>query len=655
MINERVLIVTGSPEDAEFLSETVLHPQNYQVYVADNDETGLTLARRHAPHIILLDADAFGLTLLTTLREQGVNIPTVITMSETAQMPATPAFKAGVKDCLVKPYTSAEMLKAVDYALTETRLRDEQEQLKQRFADANRSLEQRFKELNTLFGIGKSVTSWLDPDKLLPRLVEAAIYLTSAEAGSLLLIDEATDEFYMVASRGLDDRIARSFRLPVAGSLAGDVMLTGQPLILTEDEAGESNTGYPVKSLIYVPLKIKEQVTGILSVDNRYQSRNFTNNNLRMLSALADYVAVLLEMARLSNRAEAVQSQLSAVLSRLEEPVAIISDQNDEIIEANPVFCRLFKVEENDVRGQPFAVFTERNHLFDFLPAVLDAGNSQNSEVILNDGRIFQISVIPVFNVGRAIIMQDITYVKKIEQMKSEFVSTISQDIRAPLNSIKEYADMLNLAGELNDKQQRFANRIVAGVEQITTLVDNLLDLSTIEAGIDAEKTIVDIGKLTTQVVSGFQNQAGQKRQQFVGHITGEPAPVVGNVKRLRQVITHLIDNAIKHTPEEGQISTIVQTENNQVIFKIEDSGSGIPPADLPFIFDKFFRVKDNAQMQGNGLGLALCKSIIESYSGRIWVENRAEQGCIFTFSLPLTPLVEAVSTPLLDIEPLAA
>jgi signal transduction histidine kinase len=206
------------------------------------------------------------------------------------------------------------------------------------------------------------------------------------------------------------------------------------------------------------------------------------------------------------------------------------------------------------------------------------------------------------------------------------------------LTSVKAYAQMLELAGDLNDKQNLFMHRIVKATEHIAALINDLLDLSKIEAGIDLETTVVDLDRLATEVVAEFQEQAVSKRQQLIYHSPGQATPVMGNELRLKQVIGNLVGNAIKYTPEAGQILMMVQPNDNQVSLKVEDNGLGIPPADLPFVFDKFYRVKneDRAEIQGTGLGLAICKSIIEKYSGSIWAESQHRQGSAFTFTLPL-------------------
>ncbi|GIK41446.1 MAG: hypothetical protein BroJett011_52790 [Chloroflexota bacterium] len=641
MANESVLVVDDSAQNVEFLAEYVLKPNGYQVLVARNGAEGLKIALSQRPDLILLDNNMprmSGMEVLDALNEHRANIPVIMMTFHGSETLAVQSFRLGVKDYVLKPFQISEMLEAIERALTEARLRRERDELTKRLMKSNQQLEQRLKELNTLFGIGKSVTSLLDQDKLLLRLVEAAVYLINAEEGSLLLVDEKTNELYMVAARGIDERLARSFRLRVEDSLAGEVITSGQPLVLTGADLTKIKTSYLVRSVMYVPLKIHGRVSGVLSVDNRQQQRDFTNHDLRLLSALADYAAISVENAKLFNQAESERAKLATVLSEIEEPVVVIAGRGDRITVANSAFRRAFDLGAIVAEGRPLAELIHNEPLLDLIASAPDIGSSHKREIPLNDGRVFYATLTPIPEVGRAVIMQDITYFKELDRLKSDFVSTVSHDLRAPLTSVKAYAQMLEMAGDLNDQQTSFMNRIVKATDHIAALINDLLDLSRIEAGIDLELSTLDLDRLAAEVVAEFQEAAGSKHQQLVYHSPGQPTPVVGNGLRLKQVLSNLIGNALKYTPEGGRIQAVTQRSDTQVLLKVEDNGLGIPPADLPFVFDKFYRVKneDRAEIQGTGLGLAICKSIIEKYGGSIWVESQYQQGSSFTFSLPL-------------------
>lgn len=641
MANECVLVVDDSTQNVEFLTNYVLKPNGYQVLVARNGADGLKIALDNRPDLILLDNNMprlSGMEVLEALKEHQANIPVIMMTFHGSETLAVQSFRLGVKDYVLKPYQVSEMVEAIERALTEARLRRERDQLTERLLKSNQQLEQRLKELNTLFGIGKSVTSLLDQDKLLSRLVEAAVYLINAEEGSLLLVDDRTNELYMVAARGIDERMARSFRLRVEDSLAGQVITSGQPLVLSGSDLTKIKTSYLVRSVMYVPLKIRGRISGVLSVDNRQQQRDFTNHDLRLLSALADYAAISVENAKLFNQAEDERAKLATILSEIEEPVVVIAGRDDRITVANSAFRRAFGLGALVAEGRPLAELVQNKPLLDLIALSPDTGSSHKQEIPLEDGRVFYATLTSIPDVGRAVVMQDITHFKELDRLKSDFVSTVSHDLRAPLTSVKAYAQMLEMAGDLNDKQMLFMNRIVKAADHIVALISDLLDLSRIEAGIDLELSVVDLDRLTTEVVAEFQEQASTKCQQLIYHSSGQPTPVVGNELRLKQVLSNLVGNGLKYTPEGGRILTMIQRADSHVLLKIEDNGLGIPPTDVPFVFDKFYRVKndDRAEIQGTGLGLAICKSIIEKYGGSIWVESQYQQGSIFTFTLPL-------------------
>jgi len=641
MANECVLVVDDSHQNVEFLKDYVLKPNGYQVLVARDGEAGLKLALNQHPDLILLDNNMpkmSGMEVLEALNEHQANIPVIMMTFHGSETLAVQSFRLGVKDYVLKPFQISEMLQSIERALAEARLRHERDELTGRLVKSNQQLEQRLKELNTLFGIGKSVTSLLDQDKLLSRLVEAAVYLINAEEGSLLLVDDKTNELYMVAARGIDERMARSFRLRVEDSLAGEVITSGQPLVLSGADLTKIKTSYLVRSVMYVPLRIKGRVSGVLSVDNRQQQRDFTNHDLRLLSALADYAAISVENAKLFNQAESERAKLATVLSEIAEPVVVMTGRDDRIIVANTAFRRAFDLGVVVAEGRPLSELVHNEALLELIASAPTSGGSHKREIPLADGRVFYAALTPIPDVGQAVIMQDITHFKELDRMKSDFVSTVSHDLRAPLTSVKSYAQMLEMAGDLNEQQNLFMNRIVKATDHIATLVTDLLDLSRIEAGLDLETTVVDLDQLAGELVAELQEQAAGQRQQLIYRGPGRPAPVVGSQLRLKQVIGNLAGNALKYTPAEGQILVMVQFHDNLVSLKVEDNGLGIPPADLPFVFDKFYRVKtdDRADIQGTGLGLAICKSIIEKYGGSLWVESQYHQGSIFTFTLPL-------------------
>jgi two-component system NtrC family sensor kinase len=579
-----------------------------------------------------------GIEVLEALRQEGLQIPVILMTFHGSETLAVTAFRQGVKDYILKPFQIEEMLDAIERALAEVRLRRERDDLMGRLVNANQALEQRVRELNTLFGIAKSVTAVLDLDKLLARLVEAAVYLTGAEEGSLLLVDEQTDELYMAAAQGMDERMARSFRIRVEDSLAGGVVKTGEPVILRGDELRRIKTAYLVKSLIYVPLKVKHRISGVLGVDNRQTDRTFAKHDVRLLSVLAGYAAIALENAHLFAQVESERTKLATVLAGTEEPVLVTTGDDDRVVLSNPAARRAFGLGAGMMEGHPLAQLIDNAKLVDFVTKAPEAGSSRKGEIPLSDGRTLYATLTPIPGVGRAVIMQDITHLKELDRMKTEFVSTVSHDLRSPLTSIMGYAQILKSFGPLNEKQEMFVERIMRGVNQIIDLIGDLLDISRIEAGVGMDMVPCNVSKLAEKVIDQLKDAAAAKNQQLIYQGMAQQVSVLGNELRLRQVINNLVGNAIKYTQEGGEIRLTVRLEDQTLLLSLEDNGIGISPSDLPFIFDKFYRVESDAtaDIQGTGLGLSICKSVVEKHDGRIWADSMLGEGSIFYVALPV-------------------
>ncbi len=323
MAKGNVLVIESSPTDLKFLRDVVLRPRGYTVFSAQDGEAGLQAALEHRPDLIIVErrlSKLSGLEVIEALQNSGSEIPLILMTSESSEEAIARALRLGVRDYIVKPFSGEAMLQAVERVLAEEwRGR---RRLDKGIAEINEQLERRVKELSTLYRIGKVVTSLLDLEKVLNRIVEAAVFLTGAEEGFLLLVDEETNELYMRAAKGLGEKYSHGFRVRVADSLSGQVVQTGKPIIVSsvqDEEEFKLKTGYLVKSLLHVPLKVRDKVIGVLSVDNKMSPKAFTDNELHLLSALADYAAIAIENARLYQESHEEAKRLTELLHAQEE------------------------------------------------------------------------------------------------------------------------------------------------------------------------------------------------------------------------------------------------------------------------------------------------------------------------------------------------
>ena len=639
MTRERVLVVDARPENLRFVVNYVLKPNDYQALTASDGQEGLHVALEESPDLILLDLQMpsmDGIQVLRALHDQGRDIPVILMTFHCSEELAVQVFRLGVKDYVIKPFQTGELLAAMERALAEVRLRQERDTLTQQLMRANHQLERRVKELDTLCKIGQSVTALLDLRQLLNRLVEAAVYVTGAEEGFLLLVDKDTDELYVRAAQGVEEKTARNLCLRVQDSVVEQVIQTGKPAII----GGQNLKIQPddlIKASINVPIKVKDQVIGVLGVNNTISDEQLGQHELNMLSALAAYAAIGIENARLFGAVEEERCKLEAVLANTEDAVILIEEGDAErVMLANQAARQAFGM-AGKVTGYPLTEVTDNKTLTDLFRRTRNGTQFARAEISSHDGRTLNAHVTPIPGVGRVAVMQDITHLKELDRMKCDFVAAVSHDLRSPLTSVKGFADLLPMVGPLNEQQQDFLNKIRRGVETITELISDLLDLGRIETGVNLEMERCDMGAIVEIAAASLSSHANSKKQSLHKHVVPGLPPVLGNPLRLSQAVSNLIDNAIKYTPEGGQISVSATNEDGQVVVTVQDNGIGIPPADLTRIFEKFYRVqsRETEDIVGSGLGLSIVKSIIDKHQGRIWVRSQEGVGSTFAFVLP--------------------
>jgi PAS domain S-box-containing protein len=332
---------------------------------------------------------------------------------------------------------------------------------------------------------------------------------------------------------------------------------------------------------------------------------------------------------------EAERTRLEAVFNSIHDCVMLL-DHESHILLINPAMCRSFGLDDSMAIGKPALDVITHPDLRALLARTDDNDPLQYHEVSFADGRVgnAQLTIIP--DVGRALTMQDITYLKEMDRIRSEFVHTVSHDLRSPLTSVIGYTELVERAGTLNDLQRDFLSRIQDSVQQITGLINDLLDIGSIEAGFDTRREFVQFEGILRYTIDMLQGQIKSKHLMLKTNIESSLPALRANPIRLRQVMDNVVGNAIKYSFPNGEINVSIRTEGDQLILQVTDAGPGIPISDQPRIFDKFYRGSNIEDIEGSGLGLAIVKTIVESHQGRIWVESVEGKGSSFFIVLPI-------------------
>ena len=226
-------------------------------------------------------------------------------------------------------------------------------------------------------------------------------------------------------------------------------------------------------------------------------------------------------------------------------------------------------------------------------------------------------------------------FIRKVEKAKSEFVSMVSHELRTPLTSIHGFSEILRTKDMEPEKKGEFYRIILNEAERLSRLITNLLNLSKIEAGIELNREMVHIPDIVEEDMEFFQSQTDKHELKYLG--TRQLPQVYGDPDRLHQIIKNLLSNAIKYSPQGGPVEVETGVEGKYVTIAVTDHGIGIPPDELPSIFERFRRVesKEISGITGTGLGLAIVKNLVELHGGLIRVQSEPGRGSTFTVLIP--------------------
>ena len=632
------IFVIISDNQANYLLERVLRSAGYSVTSTKDKATSEKLMETNQPSLVILGdklTDGNGLELARNLIRRFPALPVLLFVNSDFPDLLKEALRSGVMDYLCLPLHTEDILQAVQRSIRQAKFRKDWVILESKRATA--SLQRRMDEIETLAQLGRSITASLNLDYVLASVVDAAVDLTGAEEGSLLLLDEATGELYMRASRNFQEEFVRTFRLPIHDTLAGSVIRTGQSVLLDEQTPQKIKTSYLVHSLIYVPLQSRGQIVGVLGVDNRHNRTAFNDHHVKLVSTVSDYAVIAIENAHLYAAATSDRNKLETILTNIQDG-AIVLDPDQRVILVNQTARAAFNLGESNLVGQLVTDVVQKPELLELVRSPGSQHYPNQSEIELDDGRVFSAQLTPIAEVGIAITFHDITYHKKLDRLKSDFVSTISHDLRSPLTAILGYIELLDRAGPINDLQRDFIHRVQTSVHSITSLVNDLLNLGRIESGFDTRKETISLSAIIDESLLTAEIRMKNNNIQLSRDYPDDLPPMYGNPIQIRQMVDNLLDNAIKYTPAGGKIKVGVQVDGNQLIFQVSDTGTGIPALDMPYIFDKFYRASNASNdIPGSGLGLSIVKSIIETNQGRIWVDLIVDKGTNVTVVLPVS------------------
>jgi len=574
--------------------------------------------------------------------------------------------------------------------------------------------ERRARQLSTLNDVARQLTSTLELEPLLQNILHNAVQILNCEAGSLIMVDEQTDELvFRVAEGPVADELINK-RMPAGSGFVGKSVRTAEPVVVNDVSSSsvwfssnDKSTGFVTRALLVVPLVFKSSVTGVIEVINRKDGRPFSQEDQSLLMAFASQAAIAIENARLytlTDKALADRVEELSVMQRIDrelntsldttlamritlewamrqsgatagwvgmlrgEGIQIMSSQGygEEITRYQDELLSLadYALEDVATSGQPV-----RRLITGEQTALLVDGMSQIILPIRREGEtsglIFMESATPEVCSDEVIDFlmrlsdhasiaisnaQLYAEVQAANVAKSEFVSFVAHELKNPMTSIKGYTELLaaGAVGPISETQGNFLGTIRSNVDRMKTIVEDLNDLSKIEAGrlkLDYKST--PLPEMAEDVVRSLRKQIEDKEQKLIMNIPADLPHLWCDRNRVLQVLVNLVSNAHKYTERGGDIYFNAEKCQNawdpqgapEVIhIWVQDTGIGISPEDQKKIFSKFFRSEDpkTREVPGTGLGLNITRSLVEMQGGKIWFESEFRKGTIFHFTVPV-------------------
>lgn len=524
--------------------------------------------------------------------------------------------------------------------------------------------------LQAIEGIGNLIVSSVDRNQLLGEIVRWVEREMDVPAVSILLLDEKRKRLHFEIASGEKGREVKAFALELGQGIAGTVALTGQPLIVQDARRDPRQAKdiaeaveFPTNSILCVPMTLHGQVIGVIEALNK-RSGPFTIYDQSLLNVIAQQAALFLESARLyselQQRVDAATAELrsanadlatqkakiEALVDRMESGV-IATDARDRVVTWNQTAERLLGTPEAQAIGEPVLAVIKHPRLSELfaMPLTPLGGTHAEDVAITAGGQEYivraSLALVPEADgqFGKLALLTDITQLKELDRMKTDLISFVSHELKNPLSSIKGFGQLLQRSIGEDSPNARIVRLLNHQTTRMQWLVEDFLDVTRIESGIALvmrRQPITDLPELIQSIVDMQAVTAPEHR--FVVDVAPDLPPLFADRGKMEQVLVNLISNAVKYSPDGGEVRICVRCEDGHVLFSVSDEGMGISPQEAPNLFQRFRRAPGvRERVQGTGIGLFLSRHLVEAHGGSIWVEPR-EKGSDFRFKIPLIP-----------------
>ena len=516
-------------------------------------------------------------------------------------------------------------------------------------------------QLARLFNASIGMLQCVGQTSLFKFIMIEAERILEADKCNLFLVNEETGEFKCF---NIHNGVMKEISLPLHKGIAGYVAKTAKSISLEDayqspvfDPQIDIDLGRKTRTALCIPVKQKNnKVIGVLHAVNKKGKGLFTSHDKWLFKSFAVFASNAISTIN-SDKEIALDVKisenmkiLSLAVENLSEGVIIIINDNDSVV-INPAAKWILgrKINKDLDKENTIALLNGLGlrSVPRWLKGEVDRPASREITLQMLETRIIKVDFADTNlennykrKKGCIVVFKDITKDKEFDQLKSEFITTASHELLSPITSMKNAVNIMlqGILGTNTESQERFLHIISDGVEYISYLTTTLMDIALLETRkISLKKEKVDISKVIRSSIDSVRFKAEENKISILNK-DGNAPPVLADSNRIRQTLLNLLDNAFKFTPPGGEIIVDAKTTEEEVEISIKDNGQGIFLEEQDKIFERFYQIENAATKKhyGMGLGLSICKDIVEAHGGRIWVESKERGGSNFVFTLPL-------------------
>ncbi len=527
--------------------------------------------------------------------------------------------------------------------------------------------------IHSLSRVGQLISSSRDRDRLLDGILHWIETELEAEAASVMVIDEKHRRLRFLAATGEKADQIKDFTVELGHGIAGQVAATGEALLINEAASDPRQAqdiaqavDFPVNSVLAVPMNLHGEVVGVVEALNKQGATAFTEDDAGLLAVIAQQAAMFLDSAQLyaelQQRVDFANAELREVNARLNDEKArvetlveqmvsgvVATDARDRVALINNAAQKMLQLAEAATLGEPILAVVDDNRIADLFarPLSIESGvHIEQMELPAGSGRIVRLHLALVEDqhqhLGKCLVMTDVTHFVELNRMRTDLISFVSHELQNPLSALDGFITLLATdATHLSAENNSYIQQIDRLAKRMQYLVADFLNISRIEADrplfiawetIDSNR----LQRLTGNIIELQRRDAPS--HNLITDIPDELPPLRADRHKLEEILTNLISNAIKFSPRGGTIQVAARAEDDFVKISVSDEGIGISDQQMPHLFQRFRRLHEAEQkrVSGTGVGLFLCKHLVEAHGGTIEVQSEPGAGSTFSFTIPI-------------------